>query len=109
MIVQNLSNGQIWQATEIEGGSLNGFDWSPDGKAFVCTVAKGDRQLPLPNFSGRVITARNFGRSLAGDELEEQSIIFVPAEGGKGTSYRSRWRSLADRRSSYGRRTANVC
>ena len=60
--------------------------WSPDGKAFVCTVAKGERQLPLPNFSGRVITARNFERSLAGDELEEQSVIIVPAEGGKAQS-----------------------
>jgi dipeptidyl aminopeptidase/acylaminoacyl peptidase len=85
VIVQNLSNGQIWQATEIEGGSLNSFAWSLDGKAFVCTVVKGERQLPLPNFSSRVITARSFGRSLAGDELEEQSVIIVPAEGGKGS------------------------
>ena len=83
VIVQNLSNGQIWQATDIEGGSLNSFAWSLDGKAFVCTVAKGERQLPLPNFSSRVITARNFGRSLAGDELEEQSVIIVPAKAGR--------------------------
>lgn len=83
VIVQNLSTGQIWQVTEIEGGSLNNFLWSPDGKSFVCTVAKGARQLPLPNFSGRVITARNFDRTLAGDEPEEESIVVVPSEGGK--------------------------
>ena len=86
IVVQNLSNGQIWQATEIEGGSPGTYLWSPDGKSFVYTVGKGDRQLPLPNFSGRVITARNFERSLAGDEFEEVSIFLVSSEGGKARS-----------------------
>ena len=85
VIVQNLSNGQIWQATEIESGTLSVFDWSPDGKTLACIVAKGGvRQLPLPNFSGRLITARNFDRSIAGDEPEEQSIVLAPVDGGKG-------------------------
>ncbi len=84
VIIQNLSNGQIWQATEIDSGTLSVFDWSPDGKTLACIVAKGGvRQLPLPNFSGRLITARNFDRSIAGDEPEEQSIVLAPADGGK--------------------------
>lgn len=85
-ILQNLSTGQIWQATDIESGTLISVDWSPDGKLLACVVAKGgSRQLPLPNFSGRLITARNFDRSIAGDEPEEQTVLVVPAEGGKAT------------------------
>jgi len=84
VIIQNLSNGQIWQATEIDSGTLSVFDWSPDGKTLACIVAKGGvRQLPLPNFSGRLITARNLDRSIAGDEPEEQSIVLAPADGGR--------------------------
>jgi dipeptidyl aminopeptidase/acylaminoacyl peptidase len=83
VVVQNLANGQIWQASEIEGGSLSSFEWSPDGKTFVCVVSKGARrEVPLPNFSGRVVTARPFNRSMAGDEPEEQTILLVPADGG---------------------------
>ena len=47
VIVQNLSNGQIWQATEIESGTLNGYDWSPDGKTLVCNVGKGEHVRSL--------------------------------------------------------------
>src|SRR4051794_15910363 len=84
VIVLNLANGQIWQSTEIDSGSLSNFEWAPDGKTFLCTVAKGGvRQLPLPNFSGRVITARSFNRTLAGDEPELTSLLLVPVDGGK--------------------------
>jgi dipeptidyl aminopeptidase/acylaminoacyl peptidase len=85
VIVQNLATGEIWQASDIAaGGSLSSFDWSPDGKFFVCVVAKGGgRELPLPNFSGRVVTARPFNRTLAGDEPEEQSVLLVPTDGGE--------------------------
>jgi dipeptidyl aminopeptidase/acylaminoacyl peptidase len=87
VIIQNLSNGQLWQASEIEAGKLNGFDWSPDGKTLVCNVGKrAARQIPLPNFSGRVITARSFNRSIAGDEPEQESLLFVPVQGGKAQS-----------------------
>lgn len=87
VIVQDLATGQIWQASEIETGSPGNIEWSPDGKFLVCIVSKGGaRQLPLPNFSGRLITARNFERSIAGDEPEEQSVLLVPADGGKATA-----------------------
>jgi dipeptidyl aminopeptidase/acylaminoacyl peptidase len=84
VIVQNLATGQIWQATDVDKGTLASYEWSPDGKYFVCVVAKGGgRELPLPNFSGRVVTARPFNRSLAGDEPEEQTVLLVAADGGK--------------------------
>ncbi|MBC8166887.1 MAG: S9 family peptidase, partial [Bryobacteraceae bacterium] len=84
LIVQNLANGQIWQATDIETGSLAGYEWSPDGKTLLCRIAKGaPRQLPLPNYSGRTVTARTVVRSLPGDDPPEVSLVLLPVEGGK--------------------------
>jgi dipeptidyl aminopeptidase/acylaminoacyl peptidase len=83
LIVQDLTNGQIWQATNVEGADLEGYRWSPDGKTFVCLTKKGARQLPLPNYSGRFVAARNFVRTVAGDEPGDFGIFLVPSEGGK--------------------------
>jgi dipeptidyl aminopeptidase/acylaminoacyl peptidase len=81
--VQDLASGQLWQAAHIEGGTLTGYEWSPDGKTFVCCVRKGPvRQLPLPNYSGQFVTARPFNRTIAGDEIAEVSLMFVPGDGG---------------------------
>ena len=86
LYVQNLANGQLWQVTEIEGEglSLAAFRWSPDGKRFAYTVRVGaGRRLLLPNYSGRVVTAAPFPRTLAGDEPGQMRTYVIAAEGGE--------------------------
>ncbi len=84
VIVQDLSTGQIWQSTDVEGASLTGYRWSPDGKQFVYGVRKGPaRQLPIMVYSGRFVATRNIPRTVAGDESNEFSYFLVPSEGGK--------------------------
>ncbi|HKX00177.1 MAG TPA: prolyl oligopeptidase family serine peptidase [Bryobacteraceae bacterium] len=86
LFVDDLKTGQLWQITDIEEKtqSLGASAWSPDGKSFFYTVRIGSpRQLMLPNYSGRVVTARPFTRSLAGDDAPESRIYVVPSEGGK--------------------------
>jgi len=85
VVVQDLKTGQIWQVTAIESpGSLNAYDWSPDGTRFWYTVHKGAaRQMPLPNYSGRFVTANSFPRSVAGEDPLEESVFTIAAEGGK--------------------------
>jgi dipeptidyl aminopeptidase/acylaminoacyl peptidase len=84
IMVQDLTNGQIWQATDIEGATLVSYKWSPDGKWFLYVVRKGSlRQLPLPNYSGRFVTARPFTRTVAGDEAAESAMFLASADGGK--------------------------
>ena len=86
LFVQDLKTGQLWQATDIEekNQSLGVSAWSPDGNYFFYLVKVGAaRQLVLPNYSGRVVTARNFDRSLAGDDAPESKIFVVAAGGGK--------------------------
>ncbi|MCW5977184.1 MAG: S9 family peptidase [Bryobacteraceae bacterium] len=83
--VQNLANGQLWQVTAIEGeDELIACRWSPDAARFACIARKGkQRQMPLPNYSGRVVTARLFTRTLAGDEPPPHEVFLIPSEGGK--------------------------
>lgn len=86
LYVQDRATGQLLQITEIEagGGSLAAARWSPDGKRFLYTVRRGQaRQIPLPNYSGRFVTARPFSRTVAGDEPQEMAAFVIPAEGGK--------------------------
>jgi len=86
LFVQDLENGRLWQVTDIEDpkDSLDAFKWSPDGRQFFYSIRVGaPRKLFLPNYSGRVVTARTFDRSLAGDEAPETKIYVVPADGGK--------------------------
>lgn len=86
LFVQDLKSGQLWQVTDIEekNQSLGASAWSPDGNYFFYVVKVGSlRQLALPNYSGRVVTARNFERSLAGDDAPESKIFVVAAGGGK--------------------------
>lgn len=85
--VQDLRTGQLSQATDIEagegGGGLSGFRWSPDGQWIAYTVRVGaGRRLLLPNFTGRVVTAQPFGRSLPGDQPVEARVYVVPPGGG---------------------------
>ncbi len=85
LFVQDLRTGQLWQVTEIEGegASLGGWRWSPDGKRFAYTVRTGaGRRLLLPNYSGRVVTASNFPRTLPGDQATGVMTYTVSAEGG---------------------------
>ncbi|MDZ4802665.1 MAG: S9 family peptidase [Bryobacteraceae bacterium] len=84
LIIQNLSNGQLWQVTDIEQGNLSNYQWSPDGKNFVIRVSKGTpRAIPLPNYSGRYPTARTIPRQTAGDESVDATLSLIGAEGGK--------------------------
>ncbi len=84
LVLQDLANGQLWQVTDIEQGSLIGYQWSPDGRQFLIRVSKGQsRTMPLPNYSGRFVTARPIPRSVAGDEGGETTLSIVSAEGGK--------------------------
>jgi dipeptidyl aminopeptidase/acylaminoacyl peptidase len=81
--VQNLATGVLWQASDIQGGALTGYEWSPDGKTFACRLRKSQaRAMPLPRYSGQFVTARSFNRTVAGDELPEVTLHFVPSEGG---------------------------
>jgi len=85
LYVQDLHTGQLWQVTEIEGegNSLGGWRWSPDGKKFVYTERAGaGRKLLLPNYSGRLVTASSFPRSLPGDPAPDVKTFVVPADGG---------------------------
>ncbi len=85
LFVQDLRTAQLWQVTEIagEGARLGGWRWSPDGKRFVYTVRAGaGRRLLLPNYSGRVVTAESFPRTLPGDPAGEGKTYVVAAEGG---------------------------
>lgn len=86
VLVQDLADGRLWQVTDIESeaGSLENFSWSPEGKRILYTQLAGkSRQVLLPNFSGRLITARSFDRTLAGDDPQEASTWVVASEGGK--------------------------
>jgi dipeptidyl aminopeptidase/acylaminoacyl peptidase len=84
LMVHDLTTGQVWQATDIEGGaSLAAYGWSPDGRRFFYTTEGGGRQLPLPNYSGRLVTAAPFARTLAGDEPVETKLWVVSSDGGK--------------------------
>jgi dipeptidyl aminopeptidase/acylaminoacyl peptidase len=92
LFVQDLKTGQLWQATDIEekNQSLGASAWSPDGSYFFYVVKIGaPRQLVLPNYSGRVVTVRNFDRSLAGDDAPESKIFVVAAGGGKPVEMQS--------------------
>ncbi len=85
LFVQDLSNGQLWQITEVEGENtaLESYRWSPDGKQFLYTVRTGAaRRLLLPNYSGRLVTADSFARSLAGDRPAEMRTYVTGARGG---------------------------
>jgi dipeptidyl aminopeptidase/acylaminoacyl peptidase len=87
VFVQNLSNGQLSQVSELEGeegsGGLGDFGWAPDGKRLFFTArAGGGRRLLLPNFTGRLVTAAPFPRTLPGDPPLEVRIFVAPAQGG---------------------------
>ncbi len=83
IVVQDLSTGQIWQATNVEGSIIDSYRWSPDGQTFAVLTKNKSRQLPLANFSGRFVATRNIPRTIAGDELTEFGVFLVPSEGGK--------------------------
>ncbi|MFN7992117.1 MAG: prolyl oligopeptidase family serine peptidase [Bryobacteraceae bacterium] len=85
VFIHDLRTGQIGQVTDIEGESaaLAGWRWSRDGRRFAYTVRTGaGRRLLLPNYSGRVVTAAPFPRSLPGDQPVETKTYVTPAEGG---------------------------
>jgi len=89
LFVQDLRTAQLWQVTEIEGegAALGGWRWSPDGKRFVYTVRTGaGRKLLLPNYSGRLVTANSFPRTLPGDPATEVKIYVIPSDGGAPTA-----------------------
>lgn len=87
LFVQDLKNGRLTQITDAEDpAALTGYTWAPDGKHFLYTVrAAQGRKLLLPNYSGRVVTAQPFNRSLAGDEPGETKTYVIPAAGGEAT------------------------
>lgn len=85
LFTHDLRSGQLWQVTEFEGeGMLLGpARWSPDGAHFLYVLRSGSpRRLLLPNFTGRLVTAAPFPRSLAGDMPLDARIFVAPAEGG---------------------------
>jgi dipeptidyl aminopeptidase/acylaminoacyl peptidase len=89
VVVQDLTNGQLWQVTDIEGpnSTLESQQWSPDGRRFAYIVRKGKlREMPLPNYSGRIVTAGMFTRTLAGDDQPEREVFVIAAEGGRPVS-----------------------
>lgn len=83
LYTKDLETGQLWQVTDIETGVLAGYQWSPDGSRFVYVVRRtAPRQMLLPNYSGRFVTARTFTRTVAGDEPVELVMQVVRADGG---------------------------
>lgn len=85
IVVSEFGSGRFWQVTDIAApASLQSFDWSPDGTRFWYTVRKSDsRQMPLPNYSGRFVTAAQFERDVAGEDPPEEAVFVIPAEGGE--------------------------
>jgi len=86
LFTHDLKTGQLWQVTEIEGeaNSLIGYRWSPDGKRFLYSVRVGaSRRLLVANYSGRVVTAQPFPRTLPGDPPPESKLFVVAASGGR--------------------------
>ncbi len=88
LFVQNLDDGRLWQVTDVESPRrLLGCDWAPDGGHFACMVREGPgRQMPLPNYSGRFVTAEPFSRSVAGDTPATYEIFIIPASGGEAVA-----------------------
>ncbi|MEZ5355201.1 MAG: prolyl oligopeptidase family serine peptidase [Bryobacteraceae bacterium] len=84
IVVQDLGSGQLWQVTDIEAPrELQGYAWSRDGKR-ICywTEQAAARRIPLPNYSGRLVTASPFDRSVAGDMPPETGIFVISSQGG---------------------------
>jgi dipeptidyl aminopeptidase/acylaminoacyl peptidase len=85
LFTQDLTTGQLWQATDIEGeggASLAYYHWSPDGKRFLYTVrAAPGRRVLLPNYSGRLVTAQPLPRTLAGDPAPDTKLYVITADG----------------------------
>ncbi|MFN7922150.1 MAG: S9 family peptidase [Bryobacteraceae bacterium] len=87
VVVQDLGNGQLWQVTDVEGGRLAAYEWSDDGRMIAYMVRRGNgRTMPLPNYSGRFVTAGSFTRQVAGDDPTDFAFYVVPAQGGKATA-----------------------
>lgn len=75
---------RVWQVTDFEPaqGALTGYAWSPDGKRFALVTRKGDlRSMPLPNYSGRFVSASPIPRTVAGDEPQEVTLWIANADG----------------------------
>ncbi len=70
LYVQNLLDATLEQRTDVHPpAALTSYHWSPDGKYFSYSVrTKPGRTMPLPNYSGRFVTASTFRRDVAGDE-----------------------------------------
>ncbi|MEZ5398099.1 MAG: prolyl oligopeptidase family serine peptidase [Bryobacteraceae bacterium] len=85
VFTRDLTNGQEWQVTDIQPPrDLEGYVWSRDGQRLCYwTERAGGRKLPLPNYSGRLVTAAPFSRDVAGDDPPETAFAVVPAAGGK--------------------------
>ena len=85
VVIQDLARGQLWQVTDVKDPeTLLGYRWSPDGKKFAYMTRKGKlRQMRLPNYSGRFVTANNFTRTVVGDDLPPVAIYLVDASGGE--------------------------
>jgi dipeptidyl aminopeptidase/acylaminoacyl peptidase len=84
LFVQDLTTGQLTQVTDIEGATLTGYRWSRNGERFVYSVRKGSRrQMPLTNYSGRLVASPQFARDVAGDDPAETSYFVIASDGGK--------------------------
>lgn len=83
LFVMVLGGGLIEQKTDIKApASLQGFDWSPDGKSLSYAVqTKPERSLILPNYSGQFVVAPPFPRSVAGDEPEAEQLYIIASTG----------------------------
>jgi dipeptidyl aminopeptidase/acylaminoacyl peptidase len=78
LIAQDLRTGQQNQLTDAE--DVTWFRWAPDGRNVAYSVrGSKERQLPLPNYSGKTVAARQFSRSLAGDGPGETKYFVVSA------------------------------
>jgi dipeptidyl aminopeptidase/acylaminoacyl peptidase len=84
IVVGEFASGRLWQVTDIVApASLQAFEWSPDGRKFWYTVRKsGVRRIPLPNYSGRFVTAPLFERDVAGEDPPEETLYVTGADGG---------------------------
>lgn len=76
LFTHDLSTGQVEQV--VDASDITWYKWSPAGSLIAYTTrgARG-RQIPLPNYSGRVTSARAFNRSLAGDAPAEVKLFVV--------------------------------
>ena len=86
VFVLDFARSSLIQVTAFEAseGTLVSYAWSPYGRRMRYSLRAGrSRTMPLPNYSGRLVRAPEFPRTVAGDDPLEIRHFVIPTAGGK--------------------------